>query len=94
MRADDVQQEVVQEETELEIQQRENKNNSENEEGEEMLNDEEALEQAKEIMRQSLIRLLDIGHHLYFFMPRTSMDMYNYIKENKMPEVPMFNRLG
>ena len=52
MRADDVQQEVVQEETELEIQQRENKNNSENEEGEEMFNDEEALEQAKEIIQE------------------------------------------
>lgn len=54
---------------------------------------EETLEQGKTIIRESLVRLLDIGHHLYFFMPRASMDMYNHIKENRMPETPMFNRL-
>ncbi len=54
---------------------------------------EEKKEEAKEILRNCVLDLLSIGYHLYFFMPRTSMDMYNHIKENKMPEKPLFNRI-
>ena len=53
----------------------------------------ETEEEAREIIKNSLIRLLDIGHHLYFFMPRTSMEIYTCVQQNKMPEKPLFNRL-
>lgn len=50
-------------------------------------------EEAKEIMCDSLYMLGVISHHLYFFMPNTSTKIYDLIKENKMPEVPLFNRI-
>ncbi|MDQ5957046.1 MAG: methionyl-tRNA synthetase [Patescibacteria group bacterium] len=50
-------------------------------------------EEAREIIRDSLYMLGDISHHLYFFMPNTSMKIYNFIKDNQMPEVPLFNRI-
>ena len=59
-----------------------------------LVKNEDTLDQGKSIIRESLVRLLDIGHHMYYFMPRASMDMYSHIKENRMPETPMFNRLG
>ena len=46
-----------------------------------------------EIIKESILKLCEIGHHLYFFMPRLSIDIYNHIKENKMPEKPLFARL-
>ena len=51
------------------------------------------MQKAKEIIGQCILNLCDIGHHLYFFMPRTSMAMYNFIKDNKMPDQPLFGRL-
>ncbi len=59
-----------------------------------LIKSEDTKEEALEIIRNSLYRLLDIGHHLYFFMPRTAMEIYNCVKENRMPEKPLFNRLS
>jgi methionyl-tRNA synthetase len=59
-----------------------------------LVKNEETLGQGKEIIRNSLFRLLDIGHHLCYFMPRTSMALYECCSKNKMPEKPLFNRLG
>ena len=56
--------------------------------------DEGDKDKAKEIIKQSVLNLCEIGHHLYFFMPRTSIAIYNFIKENKMPEKPLFGRLN
>lgn len=47
----------------------------------------------KEILINSVKELLNISHHLYFFMPRTAMTIYNLVKENKMPEKPLFGRI-
>ena len=55
--------------------------------------DENDKDKAKEIIKQSVLNLCEIGHHLYFFMPRTSIAIYNFIKENKMPDQPLFARL-
>ena len=57
------------------------------------IKDEDTALEAKDIMRECILRLGSIGHHLYFFMPRTAMAIYTAIKENKMPEKPLFNRL-
>ena len=54
---------------------------------------EEDKSKAREIISQSVLRLCDIGHHLYFFMPRLATDIYGIIKENKMPNEPLFARL-
>ena len=53
---------------------------------------EQDKEKAREIIRECVLRLCDIGHHLYFFMPRLSLDIYAHVKENKMPEVALFGR--
>lgn len=45
------------------------------------------------ILKECLLELLDISHHLYFFMPKTSELIYNLVKENKMPEKPIFGRV-
>ena len=55
--------------------------------------DQKSLNEAKEIIKNCLLRLGHIGHQLYFFMPRTAYAIYNTIKDNKMPEKAMFNRL-
>lgn len=55
--------------------------------------DQKSLDEAKVIIKNCLLRLGHIGHQLYFFMPRTAYAIYNTIKDNKMPEKPMFNRL-
>ncbi len=47
----------------------------------------------KEILKKCIIDLLFISHHLYFFMPKTSMKIYELVKENKMPEKPLFARV-
>lgn len=54
---------------------------------------EDEIKKGKEILRKSVLELLDISHHLYFFMPRTSEAIYNLILENKMPEKPLFGRI-
>lgn len=54
---------------------------------------EEDKNKAKEIIKQSVLSLCGIGHHLYFFMPRTSMDIYAHISQNKMPRKPLFGRV-
>ena len=51
------------------------------------------MQKAKEIISQCVLNLCEIGHHLYFFMPRTAMTIYNLVKENKMPDQPLFARL-
>lgn len=58
-----------------------------------LVKDPATLEQGKDIIRESLFRLADIGHHLYFFMPRASMAIYESIRNNTMPDKPMFNRV-
>jgi methionyl-tRNA synthetase len=50
------------------------------------------LEQGREIIKTSIIEVLNISHHMYFFMPRTCEFIYAQIKKNQMPEKPMFNR--
>ncbi len=51
------------------------------------------IEKGKEILKKSLAELLSISHHLFFFMPRVSFKIYNLVKENKMPEKPLFARI-
>ncbi len=53
----------------------------------------ETLEHGKEIIKNSLIQLLSISHHMYFYMPNTSMFIYEQIKKNVMPEKVLFGRL-
>jgi len=53
----------------------------------------EDISKGKEILKKCIFDLLDISHHLYFFMPKTSMAIYTLVKENKMPEKPLFGRL-
>ena len=50
-------------------------------------------ESGKEILKNCISDLLYISHHLYFFMPNTSSYIYNLVKENKMPEKPIFGRM-
>lgn len=59
-----------------------------------LVKDENRINEGKDIIINCLYRLADISHHLYYFMPETAMYIYNHIKDNKMPEKPMFNRLG
>jgi len=49
-------------------------------------------DEAKAVMRDCLYMLGDMSHHLYFFMPRTAMVIYNAINTNTMPEKALFNR--
>ncbi len=51
------------------------------------------LEQGKEIIKKSIIEVLNISHHMYFFMPRTCEYIYAQIKKNQMPERAIFNRM-
>ncbi len=53
----------------------------------------EDVKNGEEILKKCVFELLDISHHLYFFMPKTSMIIYNLVKENKMPEKPLFARI-
>lgn len=55
--------------------------------------DEDDVFKGKEILKTCLINLLDISQHLYFFMPKTSMKIYELVKENKMPEKALFARV-
>jgi methionyl-tRNA synthetase len=50
------------------------------------------LDRGISIIKNSVSELLNISHHLYFFMPRTSMKIYEVVKENKALEVGLFNR--
>lgn len=50
-------------------------------------------EKGKEIIKQLLIGLYDIAYNLQAFLPRTSAKIIECIKENKMPEKPLFARL-
>lgn len=50
-------------------------------------------DEAKNIIRDSVLLLGEISHHMYFFMPKTSMYIYEQIKKNQMPEKPIFNRI-
>ena len=54
---------------------------------------EQDKQRAVEIIKESVLSLCEIGHHFYFFMPRVSIDIYNHIKENKMPSAPLFGRV-
>lgn len=47
----------------------------------------------KEIISKLLIDLSEIGELLKPFLPRTSAKIHECIRENKMPEKPLFNRL-
>ncbi len=58
-----------------------------------LIKNEATKDEAKAIIKNCLLRLGHIGHQLYFFMPRTAYAIYNTIKDNKMPEKPMFNRM-
>lgn len=50
-------------------------------------------EEARDIIRDCLYMLGDMSHHLYFFMPRTAMTIYEAVKTNTMPSKALFNRL-
>lgn len=51
-------------------------------------------DEAKKMVLIYLEDLYVIAEKLEIFMPRTSAKILECIKENRMPEVPMFNRLG
>lgn len=55
--------------------------------------DTDEIQKGKSILKKTIFDLLEISHHLYFFMPNTSMTIYNLVKENKMPENPLFGRV-
>jgi methionyl-tRNA synthetase len=59
-----------------------------------LVKNDETLEKGREIISKCIFDLLDIGHHLYYFMPKTAMFIYDHASKNKMPEKPLFNRLG
>lgn len=50
-------------------------------------------ENGKNILKNCLKELLIIAYHLNFFMPKTSELIFELVKENKMPEKPIFGRL-
>jgi methionyl-tRNA synthetase len=58
-----------------------------------LIKEDATKEEAKEILRACLKDLLSLSHHLYFFMPKTSMFIYNAVKENKALEVGIFGRV-
>lgn len=49
-------------------------------------------EAAKRDVHAMLIELYAIGRDLAIFLPRTGAAVMNFVKENKMPETPLFNR--
>ena len=50
-------------------------------------------EKAEVILRECAVRLYGIGRMLNPFMPKTGAMIKSLVKENKMPEKPLFNRL-
>lgn len=54
--------------------------------------DENKQNEGKEILKKCLFDLLYIAHHIFFFMPRTSVEIYNLAKENEMPKEVLFGR--
>lgn len=50
-------------------------------------------EKGKKIIEELLFSLNEIAHDLQIFLPRTSAKILECIRENKMPEKPLFNRL-
>ncbi len=54
---------------------------------------EEDIKNGREILKKCVFDLVYMGHHLYFFMPKTSVIIYNSARENKMPEKPLFGRV-
>ena len=51
-------------------------------------------EEAKKIVNESLVDLFRIATQLQPFLPRTSAKILECIRENKMPEKPLFARLS
>lgn len=51
------------------------------------------IEKGKEILKKCLLDILDISLYLSFFMPKTSEKINSLIKENNMPEKPIFARV-
>jgi methionyl-tRNA synthetase len=51
-------------------------------------------EKGKAIIRELLIMLHEIASDLEVFLPKTSTKILECIRENKMPEKPLFNRLA
>ncbi len=51
-------------------------------------------EKAKQIVKELLFGLYELQSALSLFMPKTSVKILECIRENKMPEKPLFNRLA
>jgi methionyl-tRNA synthetase len=51
-------------------------------------------EKGAEIILYTLVELHSIANQLSIFMPKTSAKILECIRENKMPEKPLFNRLA
>lgn len=54
---------------------------------------EEEKEKGKEVLKNCLSELLNISNHFAFFLPKMSEKINSLIKENKMPEKPLFGRI-
>jgi methionyl-tRNA synthetase len=50
-------------------------------------------EKGRQIILRTLVELNAIGVQLHIFLPKTSAKILECIRENKMPEKPLFNRL-
>lgn len=50
--------------------------------------------EAKKDVAYLLHHLLKSSYELEVFMPKTALKIRKYVRENKMPEKPLFNRLG
>jgi methionyl-tRNA synthetase len=50
-------------------------------------------ENGKKILKNCLKELLIISYHLNFFMPKTSEKIFELVKNNQMPEKPLFGRI-
>ncbi len=50
-------------------------------------------ENGKKILKNCLKELLVISYHLNFFMPKTSEKIFELVKNNQMPEKPLFGRI-
>jgi methionyl-tRNA synthetase len=48
----------------------------------------------KEMIKECLISLHSFALHLSFYLPKTSEKILSCIRENKMPEKPLFARLS
>lgn len=55
--------------------------------------DESEKENGRNILKSCLKELLIIAYHLHFFMPKTGEKIFDLVKENKMPEKPLFGRV-